>query len=417
MRINRKIYLDRLISRIGNGMIKVVTGVRRSGKSYLLFNIFSDYLKLRGTDDSHIIAIKLDDWENHALCDPDSLYSYVKSRIVDNKEYFLLLDEIQLVPQFEFVLNGLHSLPCVDIYVTGSNAKFLSKDIITEFRGRGDEIKIRPLSFSEYMSVYVGDRFTALNEYMTYGGLPQIVSFSTEEQKSEYLKGLFTETYLRDITERYGVRQDGELAELVTTIASSIGGLTNPARLANTFESVKNVRISPNTVKLYIDYLCDSFLVEQAMRYDVKGRKYIGSPSKYYFVDCGLRNARLNFRQLEMTHLMENVIYNELRVRGFNVDVGCVVSRETDVSGKRVQRQLEVDFVCNQGSRRYYVQSAYRLGSDDKERQEKSSLINIGDSFKKIIITGEPGLIQRDEYGITTISVYDFLLRQDSLEL
>ncbi len=417
MRINRDIYLDRLIARVGNGMIKVITGVRRSGKSYLLFSIFSDYLKTQGIDESHIISVKLDDWENRSLCDPDNLYSYVKSRIVDSGNYFLLLDEIQLVSQFEFVLNGLQNRPNLDIYVTGSNAKLLSKDIITEFRGRGDEIKIRPLSFSEFMPVYKGDKFTALNEYMTYGGLPQILSFATEEQKSEYLKNLFIETYLKDITQRYGVKQDAELSELVDTMASSIGGLTNPTRLANTFESVKNIKISPNTIKLYLDYLCDSFIMEQVMKYDVKGRKYIGSPSKYYFVDCGLRNARLNFRQMEMTHLMENVIYNELRVRGFNVDVGSVVTRDTDTSGKRVQKQLEVDFVCNQGSRRYYVQSAYRLGTEEKEKQEKASLINIGDSFKKIIVTGEPILVQRDEQGITTMSIYDFLLRQDSLEL
>ena len=401
-----------------NGMIKVITGVRRCGKSYLLFKLFYDYLKSQGIDDDHIIKIALDDRANKKFRDPDFLCGNVRQRISDERPYYILLDEVQYVPEFEDVLNSFLHIPNADTYVTGSNAKFLSKDVITEFRGRGDEIKVYPLNFREFFSAYGEDNVNvSLDMFMTYGGMPQIVSLRDDEQKTSYLKNLFEETYIKDIRDRYGIYHDGELEELVNTVASSIGSLTNPTRIANTFASEKQCRISKETVKSYLDYLCDSFLVEKAMRYDVKGRKYINTPAKYYFADCGLRNARLNFRQIEKTHLMENVIYNELKVRGFNVDVGVVTVRNTNAEGVREQKQLEVDFVCNLGSRRYYVQSAYRLGMEEKERQEKASLLNIDDSFKKIIITGEPSLVQRDINGITTMSISDFLLNENSLDL
>lgn len=417
MEIKRDLYLRRLTSRMHNGMIKVITGVRRCGKSYLLFKLFHDYLKSQGIDDGHIIKIALDDRTNKKFRDPDFLCDYVHQKISDNGQYYIMLDEVQLVPEFEDVLNSFLHIPNADTYVTGSNAKFLSKDIITEFRGRGDEIKIHPLSFREFSSVYSGDRVTALDAFMTYGGMPYIVSLQDDEQKSSYLKTLFEETYIKDIKDRYGIRYDEELEELINTVASSIGSLTNPTKIANTFASLKQCKISKETVKSYLDYLCDSFLVEKAVRYDVKGRKYINTPAKYYFADCGLRNARLNFRQVEKTHLMENVIYNELRILGFNVDVGVVTVRSTNAEGIREQRQHEVDFVCNLGSRRYYIQSAYRLDSDEKEKQEKTSLLNIDDSFKKIIITGTPSLVQRDINGITTMSIYDFLTNDNPLEL
>ena len=417
MEIKRDIYLNRLINRKNNGMIKVVTGVRRSGKSYLLFHLFYNYLLQTGVDDEHIIKLALDDRMNKRYRNPDTLCDYVHQRIKDHGTYFILLDEVQFVSEFEDVLNSFLHIENADTYVTGSNAKFLSKDIITEFRGRGDEIRIFPLNFREFMQVYQGDKVSALDEYMTYGGLPQVVQLNSEEQRIAYLKNLFEETYITDIRERYGIKRDEELAETINIVASSIGGLVNPTKIANTFATVKQTSISRATVTAYLEYLCDSFLMEKALRYDVKGRKYIDTPFKCYFVDCGLRNARLNFRQIEMTHLMENVIYNELRVRGFNVDVGSVTVRAIDENGTRRQQQLEIDFVCNMGSKRYYIQSAYRLNSVEKEQQERASLNSIDDSFKKIVIVGTPSLVHHDQDGITTMSIYDFLLDENSLEL
>lgn len=398
-------------------MIKIITGVRRSGKSYLLFNLFSDWLKENGVSDDHILKIDLENRRNRDLRKPDALLKHIDSQMNDNKMYYILIDEIQLVPEFEDVLNSYLKIENADVYVTGSNARFLSKDVITTFRGRGEEIKVYPLSFREYLSAADSPVELAFEEYMTYGGMPQIVEYPSAERKIEYLKALFAETYLTDIKERYQVRNDEELEILIDIISSSIGGLTNPRKLANTFESEKHVKLSDKTVKAYLDYICDSFLVEKAQRYDVKGKKYIDTPYKYYFVDLGLRNARLNFRQLEKTHMMENVIYNELRVRGFNVDVGVVPVVIRDKEGKQKRITYEIDFVCNKGNQRYYIQSAYRLDSEEKIRQEENSLRNVDDSFKKIIIVGNPILVERDNAGITTMSIYDFLLKENSLEL
>lgn len=415
--IKRDKYLAELTSLQGNGMIKVITGMRRCGKSYLLFEIFVSNLKRQGTPPDHIITVDLEDYKNKELRNPDNLYAYVESRIVDNGKYYVLLDEVQMLSEFEDVLNGFLRMHNVDVYVTGSNARFLSKDIITEFRGRGYEVKMYPLCFREFMSVYKGSVQAGINEYMLYGGLPQVLMCQTEEQKATYLKSLFDETYIRDIKERYDIRRDDDLEELISILASGIGALTNPNKLANTFRSEKKSTISYDTVKSYIDYLCDSFLVEKSTRYDIKGKHYINTPFKYYFMDLGLRNARLNFRQYERSHLMENMIYNEMRVRGFNVDVGAVPILSTSADGKRQRSVLEVDFVCNQGSRRYYIQSAYRMESDEKIRQERASLLKLDDSFKKIIVVGEECPVTRDEYGITTIGIHDFLLKENSLEL
>lgn len=417
MRIERNTYLNRVIESRHNNMIKIITGVRRSGKSYLLFNLFSDWLKENGVSDDHIIKIDLENRRNRELRAPDALLEHIDSRMKDNEMYYILIDEIQLVSEFEDVLNSYLKIENADVYVTGSNARFLSKDVITTFRGRGEEIKVYPLSFHEYISTADGPVELAFEEYMTYGGLPQIVEYPSAERKIEYLKALFAETYLTDIKERYQVRNDEELEILIDIISSSIGGLTNPRKLANTFESEKHVKLSDKTIKAYLDYICDSFLVEKAQRYDVKGKKYIDTPYKYYFVDLGLRNARLNFRQLEKTHMMENVIYNELRVRGFNVDVGVVPVVIRDKDGKQKRVTYEIDFVCNKGNQRYYIQSAYRLDSEEKIRQEENSLRNVDDSFKKIIIVGNPILVERDNAGITTMSIYDFLLKENSLEL
>ncbi len=398
-------------------MIKIITGMRRCGKSYLLFEIFTSYLESNGIAPDHIIKVDLEDYKNRAMRNPDNLYAYVESRITDGGMYYILLDEVQMLDQFEDVLNGFLRIRNADIYVTGSNAKFLSKDIITEFRGRGFEVKMYPLSFSEYMSVYPGTVQAGFNEYMLYGGLPQILSYQTEEQKVRFLKALFDETYLKDIKDRYEIRKDDDLEELIDIMASGIGALTNPNKLANTFQSEKKSAISNDTVKNYIDYLCDSFLIERSTRYDIKGKHYINSPYKYYFMDLGLRNARINFRQSEKSHLMENMVYNELRIRGFNVDVGVVPVVRRGEDGKQHRFSLEVDFVCNLGSRRYYIQSAYRMESDEKTRQERASLLRVDDSFKKIIIIGEECPVTRDEAGITNISIYDFLLKENSLEL
>ena len=416
-RIERQKYLDELISLKENGMIKVITGMRRCGKSYLLFEIFSSYLENNGVESNHIIKIDLEDYKNKSLRNPDNIYEYVESRIVDNDTYYILLDEVQMLDDFVDVLNGFLKKQNVDIYVTGSNAKFLSKDVITEFRGRGFEIRVYPLSFSEYMSAYQGSLQLGINEYMLYGGLPQILSHKTDEHKTLFLKSLFEETYIKDIKDRYNIKKDDDLEELINIVASGIGTLTNPNKLSNTFKSEKKSVISYDTVKDYIEHLCDSFLVEKSTRYDVKGKKYINSPYKYYFMDLGLRNARLNFRQFEKTHLMENLIYNELRIRGYNVDVGVVPSVIRDSEGKQQRSNYEIDFVCNAGSKRYYIQSAYRMETDDKIKQEKSSLLKVDDSFKKIIVVGDEMPITRDDNGITIMNVYDFLLKSNSLEL
>lgn len=415
--IERKKYLDELVSLQNNGMIKVITGMRRCGKSYLLFEIFTSYLENNGIAPDHIIKVDLEDFKNRAMRNPDNLYAYVESRVIDEGMYYILLDEVQMLDSFEDVLNGFLKMRNVDIYVTGSNAKFLSKDIITEFRGRGFEVKMYPLSFSEYMSAYSGSVQAGFNEYMLYGGLPQILSYNSEEQKVRFLKTLFDETYIKDIKDRHNIRKDDDLEELINIMASGIGALTNPNKLANTFRSEKKSAISYDTVKDYIDYLCDSFLIEKSTRYDIKGKRYVNSPYKYYFMDLGLRNARINFRQSEKSHLMENVVYNELRVRGFNVDVGVVPVIVRDKDGKQQRSGLEVDFICNLGSRRYYIQSAYRMESEEKIDQERASLLKVDDSFKKIIIIGEESPVIRDEAGITTISIYDFLLKDNSLEL
>ena len=415
--IERKKYLDELVSLQNNGMIKIITGMRRCGKSYLLFEIFVSYLENKGVASDHIIKVDLEDYKNRAMRNPDNLYSLVESRIKDDGMYYILLDEVQMLDNFEDVLNGFLKMRNVDVYVTGSNAKFLSKDIITEFRGRGFEVKMYPLSFSEYMSAYSGTVQGGFNEYMLYGGLPQILSYTTEEQKVRFLKTLFDETYIKDIKERYDIRKDDDLEELINIMASGIGALTNPNKLANTFRSEKKSAISYDTVKDYIDYLCDSFLVEKSTRYDIKGKRYVNSPYKYYFMDLGLRNARINFRQSERSHLMENMIYNEMKIRGFNVDVGVVPIVTKDENGKQQRSSLEVDFVCNLGSKRYYIQSAYRMESDEKIRQERASLLRVDDSFKKIIVIGEESPVIRDESGITTLGIYDFLLKDNSLEL
>ncbi len=417
MNINRDIYLKRLIDSRHNHMIKVVTGVRRCGKSYLLFHLFTEWLIVEGVADDHIITVNLEDRRNKSLRDPDNLLEYIDGRMMDKEMYYILLDEIQMVNEFEDVLNSYLNVDNADVYVTGSNAKFLSKDVITEFRGRGDEIHMLPLSFGEFFSVYDGDYKMALDEYLTYGGLPQILSYKTEKQKVDYLKGLFEKTYISDIVGRYHVKNETELGEMVNIVASAVGSLTNPTKIVNTFATVKNVKITNDTVKKWLDYLCDSFLVSRSMRYDVKGRRYIDTPSKYYFSDLGLRNARLNFRQNEKTHLMENMIYNELLYRGFNVDVGVVVTEMTSSEGKRQKVQLEIDFVCNQGSRRYYIQSAYKMDTDEKRRQECLSLSKVDDSFKKVVIVADDQLVHHDDQGITTICLRDFLTRPSALDL
>ncbi len=417
MRIERKKYLDELISLRGNGMIKVITGMRRCGKSYLLFEIFASYLEDSGISPNRIIKVDMEDYKNRDLRNPDNLYAYVENRIEDEDTYYILIDEVQMLDHFEDVLNGFLKMRNVDVYVTGSNARFLSKDVITEFRGRGFEVKMYPLSFSEYMSVYPGSLQAGINDYMIYGGLPQTLSYKTEEQKVRYLKTLFDETYIKDIKERYDIRKDGDLEEIINVMASGIGSLTNPNKLANTLLSEKKSSISYDTVKEYVDYLCDSFLIEKSTRYDIKGRRYVNSPYKYYFMDLGLRNARINFRQFDRGYLMENMIYNELRIRGFNVDVGVVPVVTVDEAGRQQRSSLEVDFVCNLGSRRYYIQSAYSMTSDEKIKQEHASLLKVSDSFKKIIVIGEEGPVTRDESGITTMSIYDFLLKENSLEL
>ena len=409
MKIKRDYYLNKLIQHKKNGLVKIVTGVRRCGKSYLLFQLFRDHLLESGIKDDHIISIALDDYGNRQLLDPDELYRYVKGRIVDDEDHYILLDEIQLVKDFESVVNGFLHIPNADVYVTGSNSKFLSSDVVTEFRGRGDEIRIFPLNFSEFYSAYGGDFNDAWLMFCNYGGMPLCLSMQTQADKAKYLTNLFEATYLADIINRNKLRGNVEINELTDILASSIGSLTNPLKLSNTFASTKSVKLSANTISAYLGYLQDAFLIEKALRYDIKGKKYINTPAKYYFVDMGLRNARLAFRQQEYTHIMENVIYNELRSRGYSVDVGIVetVSKESDAW---VRKPLEVDFVVNLGNRRYYIQSAYDIPSEEKIQQEQASLLSINDAFRKIVIVNRPILSGYNEQGILMLSLSDFLL-------
>ena len=417
MEIKRDRYLNLLISKKHNGLIKVITGMRRCGKSYLLFTLFKDYLLSEGIEKSHIIEIAFDAYENKQYRDPDVLYPYLKEKIKDDGMYYVLLDEVQLLGEFEAILNSLTRMKNVDVYVTGSNARFLSKDVITEFRGRGDEVHMYPLSFAEFMSVYPGTKQDGWDEYMLYGGLPLVLSFTTSDQKIAFLKSLFEETYISDIVGRHNIRNKAELEELLNILSSAIGSLTNPEKLSATFRSVKNKKISSNTIRKYIDYLCDSFLIDSAVRYDVKGKKYIDTPVKYYFTDMGLRNVRLNFRQLEETHSMENIIFNELKIRGFNVDVGVIMQYDTNEKGNSIRKQLEIDFVCNKGSKRYYIQSAYAIPDQAKMEQEQRSLMLTGDFFKRIIITKDTPVPHYNENGVLIMSVYDFLLNENSLDI
>lgn len=416
MEIKRDRYLNMLISKEHNGLIKVITGMRRCGKSYLLFTLFKEHLLSEGVDEDHIIEIAFDAFENKKYRDPDVLYPYLKEQIKDDAMYYVLLDEVQLLGEFESILNSLIRMKNMDVYVTGSNARFLSKDVITEFRGRGDEVHMYPLSFAEFMSVYQGTKQDGWNEYMLYGGIPLVPTFTTPDQKITFLKSLFEETYISDIVGRHNIRNKAELEDLLNILSSAIGSLTNPEKLSATFRTVKKKKISNSTIKRYIDYLCDSFLIDSAIRYDVKGKKYIDTPVKYYFTDMGLRNARLNFRQIEETHSMENIIFNELKMRGFNVDVGVIVQYDTNEKGNSIRKQLEIDFVCNQGSKRYYIQSAYAIPDQAKMEQEQRSLMLTGDFFKRIIITKDTPAPYYNESGVLIMSVYDFLLNANSLE-
>ena len=419
MIIERNSYLKKLIAKRHNGKIKIITGIRRCGKSFLLSTIYANWLRNEGIDDQHIISINLEDRRNKSLRDPDELLAYIDSNLKDNQMHYVMIDEIQLVPEFEDVLNSYLDMPNADVYVTGSNAKFLSKQVRTEFAGRGEEVKLHPLTFKEYITTVDSHRSQTetLRDYMIYGGLPQVVLKETHDEKVELLNALFENTYISDIVARYKIRNTEVLDELLNILASSIGGLTNATKLANTFVSVKHEQVSRNTIVNYLEYICDSFLMEKASRFDIKGKRYIESPYKYYFSDTGLRNARLNFRQVEYTHLLENIIYNELISRGFSVDVGVVEKRSRNENGTDVRQYLEVDFVCNQGSKRYYIQSAYKMIDDEKVRQEENSLRNIDDSFKKIIILGEYTPVLHNESGISIMSIYDFLLKENSLEL
>lgn len=416
MVIKRENYLNQLIASKHNGLIKIVTGLRRSGKSYLLFNLYGDYLREQGVSESHIIRVDLEDRRNASLRDPDALLFHIDSKMKDDKMYYIFLDEVQRVPSFEDVLNSFLKIGNADVYVTGSNSKFLSTDIVTEFRGRGDQIHIYPLSFAEFMTVDDRHPIEAWTDYYTYGGLPHVLTLETPKKKIDYLKGLYSTVYVNDIVERYKLRGEPELKELIQIIASAIGSPVNPNKLANTFKSIKNVSLSNKTIDNYLTYICESFLTEKAIRYDIKGKKYINTLSKYYFSDIGIRNAILDFRQQEENHIMENIIYNELRVRGFQVDVGLVEHRTTDKNGRTVRKQYEVDFVVNQGSQRYYIQSAFIMPTDAKERQESASLLNINDAFKKIIVVKDYIKPKRNEEGIVTIGLIDFLLKPELLE-
>ena len=411
-RIDRELYLNQLINKQNNGLVKIITGMRRCGKSFLLDPIFKEYLISEGVSENHIIKIDLDERRNKKYQDPDVLDEYIRSLIVDEETYYLLLDEVQKVDDFESVLNGFLHIHNLDIYVTGSNSKFLSSDIITEFRGRGDEIRVFPLSFSEYYSVFKGEKEEAWDEYITYGGLPKIISINGENEKAKYLKQLFEKTYLSDIVERNNIQRTDILDSILNILSSSIGSLTNPNKLLKTFQSNGVKDLSINTISSYLKYLQDSFLINKAERYDIKGKKYIQSPFKFYFSDIGLRNARLNFRQQEETHIMENVIFNELLIRGYNVDVGVVSIRDGDA-----KKQIEVDFVCNQFNKKYYIQSALSLPTHEKTVQEERPLLNIQDNFKKIIIVKDSKKAWITENGILVIGIIEFLLNKNSLDL
>lgn len=417
MEFKRQKYMDALVERMHNGMIKVVTGIRRSGKSYLLFNLFVRYLMQQGTAMDHILTMQLDRWDMRRYRDPDMLLSWIHERMTDEGDYYILLDEVQFLDHFEEVLNSLLYESHVDVYVTGSNSKFLSNDILTAFRGRGDEIHVYPLTFSEFMEQYDGDMYHGWADYATYGGLPQVASMKTEQQKITYLQSLFKETYLKDILERHKLKYPEGMEDLVNVLASSIGTLMNPTKILATFQSCFHSKLSLNTIRQYINFLEEAFLIQKAVRYDVKGRKYIDTPVKYYFEDVGLRNARLDFRQVEETHLMENIIYNELRCRGYLVDVGVVNRRILDEeSGRMLSRQLEVDFIASLGNKRYYIQSAFRLPDEEKLRQEKASLLALSDGFKKIILVKDVMRPRRGDDGILIMSVFDFLLYPHGLD-
>lgn len=414
--IKRDLYLNRLIERRENGSIKVVTGIRRCGKSYLLFHLYYQYLVSTEVDPSRIIMVSLDDDDYEEQRDSKQLSAYIKGKITDSGMWYIFLDEVQLCSGFEGVLNGLNRRDNLDIYVTGSNSRFLSSDILTEFRGRGDEVRVYPLSFSEYVSAYPGDKYEAWQDYYTYGGLPLILTRKTDELKSKYLTDLCRELYLKDIEERNRLRADDVMETLVKILASSVGSLTNPLKLANTFSS-NHMSVSDKTISAYIGYLMDAFMISRAERYNIKGRKYIASPFKYYFTDIGIRNAQLNFRQQEENHIMENIIYNELLVRGFNVDVGVIEHSVRDEDGKAVRKKLEVDFVCNRGSQRYYIQSAFAIPDDIKMQQEQNSLSHINDSFRKIIVVKDNIKLWRNEMGIVIMGIQEFLLNENSLDL
>ena len=416
MEIKRDAYLEQLKIRKDNGMIKIITGIRRCGKSFLLFVLFKKYLLESGIDNDHIIEIALDGIENEELREPKKCYQYIKDAMKDDQNYYLFLDEVQFMPRFEEVLNSLLRIGNIDVYVAGSNSKFLSSDIVTEFRGRGDEIRIYPLSFAEFYAVFDGEYDDVLEEYMTYGGLPQVAQFSVERQKTEYLKNIFANVYIKDVVERNRIQNINEISTLIDILASAIGAPTNPTKISNTFKSERGINYSNKTISNHIDYLTEAFLISKAGRYDIKGRKYVGANLKYYFSDIGLRNARLNFRQQEPTHIMENIVYNELLVRGYNVDVGIVDVFAKNSEGKRIHKQLEVDFVVNQGSQRYYIQVAYDMTSEEKQTQEFNSFRNIPDSFKKIVIVNGTKKPWRNKEGFVIMGMKYFLLNADSLE-
>lgn len=417
MEIKRDLYLSKLKKRECNGLVKVITGIRRCGKSYLLFNIYHNYLIEKGISADHIIEIALDDIINDELREPKVLYNHIKEQIKDNEQYYLFLDEIQYVGNFSDLVNGLSHIRNLDVYITGSNSKFLSSDILTEFRGRGDEIRVYPLSFSEFCSAFDGSVSRAWKEYYTYGGLPQILTHEDDEMKSEFLDSLLKKVYISDIIERNKVKNTSELEELVNILASSVGSLTNPTKLVKTFKTVKNSSITQKTIVKYLEYLTDAFLTDKAKQYDVKGKRYIETPSKYYFTDIGIRNAQLNFRQQEENHIMENIIFNELKIRGYHVDVGVVEITQNNELGKRTPKKLEIDFIATKGNNKYYIQSAFNMPTSAKEEQEKRSLIKINDSFKKIIVVKDDIKLKRDDMGITTMGIFDFLLNEDSLNM
>ena len=417
MEIGRERYLGRLIAHKGNQRVKIVTGVRRCGKSYLLFQLFKRHLLESGVRPSHIIEIQLEDRSNRELRDPDACLAFIKKQIKDAKPYYLLIDEVQLMPEFEDVLNSCLHIQNLDTYVTGSNSKFLSKDIITEFRGRGDELYLRPLGFSEFRSTCESMSFDdAWKESITYGGLPYCALLPTREEKADYLKHLFDEVFVRDIVERHKLQNDAELEMLLNIVSSAVGSLTNPRKLEDTFASSGMGKLSASTIKQYLDHLCDAFLLEQALRYDIKGKKYISTPYKYYFTDMGLRNARLNFRQLEETHLMENAVYNELCMRGYSVDVGVVEINERQEDGKYVRKQIEIDFVCNRADERVYVQSAFSIPTTEKRLQEERPLRNVGDGFRKVIVTKDNVVRHHDENGVLIMGLQEFLMDARSIE-